>query len=68
MSLTPIVVVFVVLAAVLLVAWRTIRFFMKMVLIGLLLVALLVGLGVWRWQTGMTNNNRPSNAPARRTR
>jgi len=68
MSLTAFAIVFVVLAVVLLLAWRTIRFFVKLALFGLLLVALLVGLGVWRWQTSTQNNNRPANAPTRRTR
>jgi hypothetical protein len=68
MSLITIAVVFVVLAAVLLLAWRTIRFFVKLALVGLLLAALLAGLGLWRWQAGTQHSNRPANAPARRTR
>ena len=68
MSLITIAIVFVVLAVVLLLAWRTIRFFIKLALVGLLLAALLLGLGVWRWQAGTQNSNRPANAPARRTR
>ena len=68
MSLTAIAVVFVVLAVVLLLAWRTIRFFIRLALLGLLLLALLAGLGLWRWQTSAPPPDRQPSAPARRTR
>ena len=69
MSLAAIAVVFVVLAVVLLLAWRTLRFFIRLALLGLLLLALLAGLGLWRWQTsGPPHNDRQPSAPARRTR
>jgi thiol:disulfide interchange protein len=70
MSLIAIPIGFVVLAVVLLLAWRTVRFFIKLVLVGVLLLALLVGLGVWRWQanTNAPRNERQPNAPARRNR
>jgi thiol:disulfide interchange protein len=70
MSLIAIPIVFVVLAVVLLLAWRTIRFFIKLALVGALLLALLVGLGIWRWQTNTNTprGERQPNAPARRGR
>ncbi|MFL6212148.1 MAG: hypothetical protein ACJ74W_25115 [Pyrinomonadaceae bacterium] len=70
MSLIAIPIVFVVLAIILLLAWRTIRFFIKLALVGALLLALLVGLGLWRWQssTNAPRNERQPNAPARRNR
>jgi 4-amino-4-deoxy-L-arabinose transferase-like glycosyltransferase len=70
MSLIAIPIVFVVLAVVLLLAWRTVRFFIKLALVGALLLALLVGLGVWRWQanTNAPRSERQTNAPARRNR
>ena len=70
MSLIAIPIVFVVLAIILLLAWRTIRFFIKLALVGVLLLVLLVGLGLWRWQanTNALRNERQPNAPARRNR
>jgi hypothetical protein len=66
MTLSAIAVVFVVLAAVLMWAWRAVRFFIKLALVGLLLVVLLLGLGVWRWQTSAPPTARPPATPARR--
>jgi multisubunit Na+/H+ antiporter MnhC subunit len=70
MSLIAIAIIFVVLGVVLLLAWRTIRFFIKLALVGVLLLALLIGLGLWRWQASAPapRNERQSNAPARRNR
>ena len=68
MTLIAIAVVFVVLAAVLLLAWRAVRFFIKLALVGVLLLVLLIGLGVWRWQATAPRAERPASAPARRTR
>jgi hypothetical protein len=68
MTLIAIAVVFVVLAAVLLLAWRAIRFLVKLALVGLLLLVLLVGLGLWRWQAAAPHTDRQTSAPARRTR
>ncbi|PYS91944.1 MAG: hypothetical protein DMF64_10315 [Acidobacteria bacterium] len=69
MSLIAIAIVFVVLAIVLAFAWRTIRFFIKLALVGALLLALLAGFAWWRWQagTGAPHSERQPSAPARRT-
>ncbi len=70
MSLTAIAITFVVLAVVLLLAWRTIRFFLKLALVGVLLLLLLGGLAWWRWAgANVPRPERQTNAPAgRRTR
>jgi hypothetical protein len=70
MSLIAIAVVFVVLAVVLAFAWRTIRFFIKLALVGALLLALLAGFAWWRWPAGTSAPGREGqrSAPARRNR
>ena|GEM_PF-5973104 len=68
MSLIVIAIVFVVLAVVLLLAWRTIRFFIKLALVGVLLLVLLAGLGLWRWRAGTPRGGRQPSAPVRRGR
>ncbi len=72
MSLTVIAIIFVVLAVVLALAWRTIRFFIKLALVGVLLLLLLGGLAWWRGVglNGPTppRNERQPSAPTRRTR
>ena len=68
MTLIAIAVAFVVLAAVLMLAWRTVRFFIKLALVGILLLVLLIGLGLWRWQAAAPHTERQPSAPARRTR
>lgn len=72
MSLTAIAVIFVVLVVALALTWRTIRFFIKLALVGVLLLLLLGGLAWWRGvgmdgPTAPRNERQPS-APARRTR
>ncbi|HYX41185.1 MAG TPA: hypothetical protein VE821_05790 [Pyrinomonadaceae bacterium] len=69
MSLIAIAIIFVVLAVVLAFARRTIRFFIKLVLVGVLLLALLVGFAWWRWHAGTSapHNERQPSVPARRT-
>lgn len=72
MSLTVIAIIFVVLAVVLALAWRTIRFFLKLALVGVLLLLLLGGLAWWRGgglnSPTAPRTERPTSAPARRTR
>ena len=68
MSLIAIVIIFVVLAVVLAFAWRTIRFFIKLALVGALLLALLAAVAWWRWSAGTSapSRERQPSAPARR--
>jgi multisubunit Na+/H+ antiporter MnhC subunit len=70
MSLIAIAIVFVVLAVVLAFAWRTIRFLIKLALIGVLLVVFLLGIAWWRWpgSTNAPSHERQPSAPARRNR
>ena len=70
MSLIAIAIIFVVLAVVLAFAWRTIRFFIRLALVGALLLALLIGFALLRWRadTSSPTHERPNNAPARRNR
>ncbi|HEX8179894.1 MAG TPA: hypothetical protein VF525_10165 [Pyrinomonadaceae bacterium] len=70
MSFAVIAIVLVVLAVGLLLAWRTIRLFLKLVLVSALLLAVLLGVALWRWQARAPapRNERPASAPARRTR
>ncbi len=72
MSLTAIAIICIVLAVVLALAWRTIRFFIKLALIGVLLLILLGGLAWWRQAGGngptAPRTERQPSAPARRPR
>ncbi len=72
MSLTAIAIIFVVLAVVLALAWRTIRFFLKLALLGVLLLLLLGGLAWWRGGglngPAAPHNERQPSAPAQQRR
>jgi membrane protein implicated in regulation of membrane protease activity len=71
MTLIAIVGILLVLVVALAFVRRTVRFFIKLALVGLLLLALLIAFGVWRWQARTTNTpagERQPSAPARRHR
>jgi membrane protein implicated in regulation of membrane protease activity len=71
MTLIAIVIILLVLVVALAFVRRTVRFFIKLALVGLLLLALLIAFGVWRWRARTTNTpvlERQPSAPARRHR
>lgn len=62
------IVIFIVAGVALLLVWRTVRFIMRLALIGVLILALLVGALAWWYATGGSTSPPEQTRPANKRR